>query len=185
MAGHPWAFEQLYLTNARPIMAYLRSQGAADAEGSTNDVFLRAFQRLDRFRGNEPQLRAWLFTIARNLLIDERRKLRRRPQVEPLGDTDDHADEAPSSAEAALRRLGDAEAVRLIESLVEDQRDVMLLRIVGDLTIEQIATVVGKRVGAVKALQRRGLGAIRRKLAQDVPLGAPWALIPTDDEAAG
>ncbi len=54
---------------------------------------------------------------------------------------------------------------RILEGLSEDQRAVLLLRFVGDMSIEDIARTIGKRPGAVKALQRRGLAAVRRQLA--------------------
>ena len=54
----------------------------------------------------------------------------------------------------------------MLGTLSEDQRAVLLLRVVGDLSIEEVAKAVGKRPGAVKALQRRGLAAIRRELAR-------------------
>jgi RNA polymerase sigma-70 factor (ECF subfamily) len=54
----------------------------------------------------------------------------------------------------------------VLETLSEDQRAVLLLRVVGDLSIEEVAKAIGKRPGAVKALQRRGLAAIRRELTR-------------------
>lgn len=170
-AGFPGAFDRLFTTYARPLAAYFRSQGAADPPGSANDVLARVFRGIDRFQGDEDQFRAWIFTIARNSLIDERRRASRR--VAELGSepSEDQLPEIPDSAAGALARLGDREAVEAIEGLVPDQREVLLLRIVGDLTVDQVASVVGKRPGAVKALQRRGLAAIRRKIAAGgVPL---------------
>jgi RNA polymerase sigma-70 factor (ECF subfamily) len=72
--------------------------------------------------------------------------------------------QVPSAEQEAISRIGDASALRLLDQLPPDQRDVMILRIVADLTIEQIAEVVGKREGAVKALQRRALESLRKKL---------------------
>jgi RNA polymerase sigma-70 factor (ECF subfamily) len=69
-----------------------------------------------------------------------------------------------SAEDEALDRLGGDEVQALLGALTSDQRDVLLLRIVADLSLEETATVVGKRVGAVKALQRRGLEALRREI---------------------
>ena len=67
--------------------------------------------------------------------------------------------------------LGSARVHELLAELTPDQRDVMLLRVVADLTVEQVAEVVGKPPGAVKALQRRALAALRRLVeAEGVPL---------------
>ena len=65
----------------------------------------------------------------------------------------------------AIGRVGDDAARALLDGLPEDQRNVMVLRIVADLTVEQVAQVLGKRPGAVKALQRRALDSLRRKLS--------------------
>ena len=69
------------------------------------------------------------------------------------------------AAEEALARIGTERVERILESLSEDQRAVLLLRFVGDMSIDDIASTIGKRPGAVKALQRRGLAAVRRQLA--------------------
>jgi DNA-directed RNA polymerase specialized sigma24 family protein len=73
----------------------------------------------------------------------------------------------------AHHRLIDVEEVqRVLEAISEDQRAVLLLRVIGDLSIEDVAKAVGKRPGAVKALQRRGLAAVKRELGRKgvVPL---------------
>ena len=70
-----------------------------------------------------------------------------------------------------MRQMATDRVHDLCARLAPDQRDVLLLRLVGDLTIEQVSQSVGKSVGAVKALQRRGLDAIRRIIAgEGVPL---------------
>jgi RNA polymerase sigma-70 factor (ECF subfamily) len=79
------------------------------------------------------------------------------PQRAPAGD----------AAEEALERIGAEEVHRVLETLSPDQRAVLLLRIVADLTLEQVAEALGKRTGAVKQLQRRGLAAIKRRLKQE------------------
>ena len=84
-------------------------------------------------------------------------------RVEWSPDCDGRA--AASAEDEALTRVGDAAARMLLDGLPEDQRNVMVLRIVADLTVEQVAQVLGKRPGAVKALQRRALDSLRRKLS--------------------
>ncbi len=70
----------------------------------------------------------------------------------------------------ALRRMSGDRVRSLVETLAPDQRDVILLRMVSDLTVDSIADILGKSPGAVKALQRRGLGALREKVGPGVPL---------------
>ena len=161
-ADAPWAYQRLFEWLGRPVAGYLRGQGADDAEGLANDVFLRAFTNLGSFTGNEERFRSWVFAIAHNLLTDERRRQRRRPTLaaEPVVER-----EAPSSTEVdALARLGAERVTALLVELSPDQRDVLLLRIVADLTVEQVAEALGKAPGAVKQLQRRGLARLRRRL---------------------
>jgi RNA polymerase sigma factor (sigma-70 family) len=169
-ANAGWAFEWLFHTFAPRVHGYLRSHGVTEPDEVTNDVFLAVFRSLDRFAGDEQAFRAWTFTIARNRLVDEYRRRARRIRTIPGDDAAGLAERAGGDVEAeALTNIGSEWAVDLIRRLAPDQRDVLLLRIVADLTIDQIAEVVGKRPGAVKALQRRGLAAARRILEQGVP----------------
>jgi RNA polymerase sigma-70 factor (ECF subfamily) len=73
--------------------------------------------------------------------------------------------------EEAARRLATERVRRLCDTLAPDQRDVLLLRMLADLTVDDIAEALGKTPGAVKALQRRGLAALRRQMQREgVPL---------------
>ena len=101
-----------------------------------------------------------MFTIAHRRLVDDWRRRSRRPQL-----TDD-PDEGPEPVggdveDDVLGRLGGETVERLCGRLPPDQRAVLLLRILADLTVEQVAAVLGRSVGSVKALQRRGLRALR------------------------
>ena len=168
--GEGHAFRQLHDDLAGPVAAYLRHRGAWEVQDLTSEVFLAAFTSLDRFAGGEPEFRAWIFTIARRRLVDEWRRAGRAPQqVSYDADVDRRT---TGSAEAdALEQLGERRFRQLLSMLSADQQEVLLLRVLGDLTVEQVAESVGKRPGAVKALQRRGLAALRRILeAQGVPL---------------
>src|SRR5262249_54569886 len=112
----------------------------------------------------------WVFTIAHRRLLDERRALGRRPVQRDLADAVDlpGPDDVEDVVDQALR----VERVRdLCERLAPDQRDVLLLRLLGRLTIDEVAATLGKTSVAVKALQRRGFRAIARILDHEgVPL---------------
>jgi RNA polymerase sigma factor (sigma-70 family) len=168
--GASWAFESLHRELAPAVAGYLRAQGAAEVEDLTSEVFLGVFRGLPRFEGDEAQLRSWVFAIAHRRLIDERRRRGRRPPGRPYeseGDTRVGGD----VEEEALAALGDERVLALLDVLSADQRTVLLLRVAGDLTVEQVATAIGKRPGAVKALQRRALATLRRTTSrQGVPL---------------
>ncbi len=164
--GAAWAFTVLFESLAGSVVGYLRSQGTGDPEGLANDVFLRAFTHLEGFEGNEASFRSWVLTIAHHRLIDDRRQESRRPvsaylspeQAVGLPDRHDHDE---------LAGIEDAWVREQLALLAPDQRDVLLLRILGDLTVEQVARAVGKSRGAVKALQRRGLTTLRKKMSEE------------------
>jgi len=169
-AGSADAFTAIYTDLAGAVSAYLRAKGVRDVEDLTSEVFLAVFTGIAGFEGDEAALRSWVFTIAHRRVIDEWRRRGRRPDpvpYEPEGDPRT----SPSAELAALDLVGEECALALLGTLTEEQRDVLALRIVGDLTVEEVAVIVGRRPGAVKALQRRGLAALRRTLAKGgVPL---------------
>src|SRR5215208_4071246 len=163
--GSEAAWQELYTDLAPVVLGYLRANGAPDAEDVLSEVFLQVARDIARFDGEERGFRSWVFTIAHHRLIDARRHAARRPvdlspePPEPRGRADDAADEA-------LARIGVEEVQRVLSALSDEQRTVLLLRVIGDLSIDDVAKAVGKRPGAVKALQRRGLAAIKRELAR-------------------
>lgn len=161
-AGTGVAFETIYRAFAPAVAGYLRLQGGADPEGLTNEVFFNVFSGLGSFEGDEDRFRSWLFTIAHRRLTDERRRQSRRPVVAD-GAAGSVADVAGGDVEDDAMRSLSVEAVRrLCDELAPDQRDVLLLRMVSGLSIEQASQALGKSPTAVKALQRRAVGALRR-----------------------
>jgi RNA polymerase sigma factor (sigma-70 family) len=161
-AGGEWAWRELYRSAAPAVDRYLRARGVPDAEDLVGETFVRVVRHLGRFAGDEPDFRAWVFAIARNLVVDAARRNTRRPAdatpaatlhaLAPVGDAEDDA----------MGELATAEVIRILSQLTEDQRDVLLLRIVGDLSVSQVAGIVGRSEGAVKMLQARGLASLRR-----------------------
>ena len=162
-AGASWALSDLWLQFAPPVTGFLRSKGSAEPEDLTSEVFLAVFDQIADFEGDESAFRSFVFTIAYRRLVDElRKRARRGTDEEWTAETDTRS--SASAEQEAMDRMGEERARALLEDLPIDQRNVLSLRIFGDLTIEQIAEAVGKRPGAVKALQRRGLEALRRRI---------------------
>lgn len=160
--GDADSFEQLYRERYQRVLAFARVRGAPDPEGLAQEVFLSVYRRLAAFQGNEPQFNAWVFRIARNKLIDDARSRARRP-VESFDSTPLEHEAAANDVEREVSdRLATESLLERLDQLTADQRDVVLLRVVADLTIPAIADVLGKRPGAVKALQRRAFRTIAR-----------------------
>jgi RNA polymerase sigma factor (sigma-70 family) len=163
--GSEAAWRDLYDGLAPVVLGYLRANNAPDPEDVLSEVFLQVARDIATFEGEEPGFRSWVFTIAHHRLIDARRHAARRPvdlspePPEPRARADDAADEA-------LARIGVEEVHRVLAALSEDQRAVLLLRVLADMSVDDVARTVGKRPGAVKALQRRGLAAVKRELGK-------------------
>jgi RNA polymerase sigma-70 factor (ECF subfamily) len=165
-SGEAWAFERIFGSLAPVVAAYLAAQGSAEPDDLTSEVFLGVARNIHHFRGDEAGFRSWVFTIAQRRLTDERRRIGRRPTFEPLSAAADTL--SPHDVEDAVARSLGTDRVRaLCESLRRDQRNVVLLRLVAQLSVDEVATVLGKSPGAVKALQRRGLEAIGRILGRE------------------
>ena len=163
--GSEGAWQDLYDGLAPILLGYLRANNAPDPEDVLSEVFLQVARDISGFDGEEPGFRSWVFTIAHHRLIDARRHSARRP-VDLTPEPPEPTDRADDAAEEALARIGVEEVHRVLALLSDDQRAVLLLRVLADMSIDDVAKAVGKRPGAVKALQRRGLAAVKRNLAR-------------------
>jgi RNA polymerase sigma-70 factor (ECF subfamily) len=165
-SGTPSAFEAIYRDLAPAVLGYLRGQGAAEPEDLTSEVFVGIVRSLERFAGDERAFRAWVFSIAHRRLVDERRRLARRREesTDPAEMGDLVAGGLVADVEAeAMGALGTGVGSAL-KALSPDQRAVILLRILADLSVADVASILGKTQGAVKTLQRRALRALVREL---------------------
>lgn len=166
-AGADWAWARLFDELAGQVLGYARSQGSRDPEDVVSEVFLQIARNVSTFEGTENGFRSWVFTVAHSRLIDERRRLGRRPS-EPVADIDDLVPPQPDlTSEEAVETLQTERLRRLMHRLVPSQRDVLLLRIVLDLSVSEVAGLMGKSEGAIKALQRRALLALSDHLESE------------------
>lgn len=164
-AGEAWALRVVFDELGPAVHAYVRRRGSCEPDDLTSEVFFAVLPRLASVTGGAGGLRTLVFSVAHARLVDElRRRARRAPTVE----LEQHHGRWSSSAEdEMLVAQGDERVRALLAGLPQDQRDVLLLRIVADLTVEQVATVIGRSAGAVKQLQRRGLLALRQRVATE------------------
>jgi RNA polymerase sigma-70 factor (ECF subfamily) len=164
-SGSVPAFERIYRELAPAVASYLRWNGVVDVESLTNEVLAQVHRNLGRFTGDAAAFRSWVFTIAHHRMVDDRRATGRRPTI---ADAAIHESTLVGNAEdEALDVLGAGRLRELLDGLSPDQRDVLLLRVVADLSLEDVAVALGKRRGAIKSLQHRALATLRRQLDRE------------------
>lgn len=155
-SGDGQAFADIDRVLGGRIMAFIASRGVEDPGGLTNEVFLGAFRSIDSFSGNEAAFVGWVFRIARNKIIDEHRYRKRRPET-VVASSVEHKFLEPSAEDAALADVELSEAFALLDGLTEDQREIVLMRVVSGLSFAEIGQSLGKRTGAIKAAYRRAI----------------------------
>ncbi len=142
------------------VLGYLRAHGAEDPEGLTNEVFLHVLRRLGGLVGGAAGLRTFVFSVAHARLVDECAGGPGAPWSRRTSPISTAGTSSPRSTQRWPARRAD-HLDRMLERLNHDQRSVITLRVLGDLTLEQTAEILGKTTGAVKQLQRRGLLTLR------------------------
>ncbi len=163
-AGAEWAWTLLYRAVAGKVLGYLRVNGARDAEDLLGDVFLQVARNIGTFEGDEAAFRSWVFMVAHHRIVDERRRWRRRPAT-TVADVPDSI--GGSSEDEAMSGLTTAEVLETLSVLTPEQRDVVLLRVFADLSLDEVSVVVDRPVSAVKALQRRAYARLRKKISEN------------------
>jgi RNA polymerase sigma-70 factor (ECF subfamily) len=158
------AFGALYDRFLGQVYRYLyyRTGSQAEAEDLTEQVFLKAWEAIDRFRWQGRPFLAWLYRLAHNVHVDH---LRRRRQTISLNDDERPIDLASEAATAELAQRLDAEVLaRAVRQLTPEQQQVIILKFMDGFDNAQIAQVMDKREGAIRALQLRALMSLRRIL---------------------
>lgn len=161
-SGDNSAWEIFYDLLAPELRAYIARLGARDPDDVLGETMAQIVRDINKFSGAATEIRAWSFRIAHNRVIDASRRRKSRPSEVAI---DDSLDSVPS--QTPLADLPDTESVsRLLHGLTADQRSVVWLRYVADLSLEETAEVVGKAPEAVAALTYRALTSLRRSLGE-------------------
>jgi len=164
-AAGEWAWAAVYRDLAGPVKGYFIAHGALEPEDLVSETFLQVARDVQLFKGDEKGFRAWVFVIAHRRLVDSWRAAGKRPQtvsmVEPMPDV-----EGGNTEDEALDRMATGQVVAALSRLTDDQRTVLGLRVIGGLSAEQTAEVLGRRAGAVRALQHRALLALQQILGE-------------------
>ncbi len=158
------AIGMLYDQHYESIFRYLwlRVNDLKLAEDLTGDVFMRMLSALPRYQPMGMPFRAWLYRIAHNLLVDHWRKPGNCEPI-PLDLIEEQTDDGDLSLKVERNFLV-AHVSRAMTQLEPNQHEVIVLRFVMGLSLQEVARAVGKTEGAVKSLQHRGLAALRLAL---------------------
>lgn len=172
----PQAMIAVYRSLSPSIFGYLlrQTRNPTWAEDLTAEVFCEVIEAVDRFEGTPGGFRAWIFRIARNTMLDHiRKESRRRHDSLDAAAAEGRLPEDAADPEAdALERVERERILSLVDELSADQREVVVLRLVADLSVAEVARICDKTEGAVKALQHRAIRALATKLEQDDATGA-------------
>ncbi len=163
-ARDPELFSIVYRTYASQVLGYLTARGVEDAEAVMQEVFLAVLPRLQTVTGGVAGLRTFLFSVAHARMVDDHRRQRRTPVELPFEPDLDGREES-SAEDEVLQRASPQDVQNLLNVLPDEQREVLSLRLVGGLTVENVADIMGKSAGAIKQLQRRALIRLREQSA--------------------
>ncbi len=161
--GDRAAFAELYDTYVDSVYRYVlyRVREPSDAEDLASEVFTRAFANIHRYRWQGKSFLAWLYTIARNAITDRRR--RDRPTVD-LDSAYGIAEDGPTAHDHAVHGERVVAMRSAVKYLTVEQQEVLRLRFEHDMSSRQVAKALGKNEGAIRALQFRALGRLRKIL---------------------
>ncbi len=163
--GDVQAYGKLYALYVDRIFRYVFYQvgDKMTAEDITEEVFLKSWKSIGTCRGKEQTFSAWLYRIAHNHLVDTFRRNRRNV---PLETVDLPADGNPQME--AEDKLELQKVLAAVKELPESQRQVILLKFMDEIDNDEIGRIMGKRQGAVRALQMRALISLREKFSPGV-----------------
>ena len=162
----PGALAELYDRHFDGIYRYLfaRLRHEADAEDFTEQVFLKMVDSIQRYRPRGVAFSSWLYRIAHNLLVDRYRRAGREAVelTEQVQDGRPHADPATLAQNSEDRRL----LIEAMRRLTPEQQQVITMRFIDNLSVDEIAHLTRRRPGAIHSMQHRALASLNRFLLE-------------------
>jgi RNA polymerase sigma-70 factor (ECF subfamily) len=166
--GDADAFGALYTRHLDAIYrhVYFRVADERQAEDMTEEVFVRAWIALPKYKPQGHRLSSWLYRIAQNLIVDHYRKQSSRLEVEES--EMEHLPDSQLPPEDQVSGLQDMESLaKAVQQLGDAEQQVIILRFVEGLSHREIADVIGKSEGASRVIQHRALEALAGLLETD------------------
>lgn len=166
IAGSESALSELYLLYFPRVYRYIlaRTGNTYDAEDLAEEVFMKVLEAIPRFQHREAPFSAWLFRIAHNAIISQRRKETARGKSAPLTDTLPF--DSPGPEELVTSRMVLNEVMDAAKKLPEAQRQVIALRFGAGLSVAETASAMGKGEGNVKVIQHKAIAKLREMMGQ-------------------
>ncbi len=164
-AGDRDALGELFRWYQPSLVRFLTAMAGDEAEDLATETWMGVAKALEGFSGGETEFRRLLFTIARRRLVDHVRRRHRR-RTDPADDLRfDDLPGAPDVADAVAEADAAVRAVQTVAALLPpEQAEVILLRVVAGLSVDEVGAIVGRRPGAVSVLQSRGLRRLATKM---------------------
>jgi RNA polymerase sigma-70 factor (ECF subfamily) len=166
-SGDSRSFADLYDHYLPPIyrFIYMKVSHREEAEDLTHEIFLSAWQNLDRYRSRGFPFSSWLYQIARNRVIDFYRTKKKHLPIESV-------DAELAGSNDVLEVIADeALSMKLVREVINelspDYQDVLLMKFMEELSHAEIAQIMGKSAGAVRLIQHRALQELRKRLKKD------------------
>ena len=167
--GDPYAVEELFGEIQPRLLRFLHSQESRFADDLAAEVWLAVAGGVSRFEGDWDDFRAWIFAIARRRLADHRRTaVRRRTDVVAVEDFEDHrADD--TTEDTALDKISGQQAAALVSAVLSgDQAEVLLLRVLADLDVDQVASIMQRSPNWVRVTQHRAMRTLAKRLGPKI-----------------
>jgi RNA polymerase sigma-70 factor (ECF subfamily) len=183
--GDPEAFALLYDSYVDQVYRYIffRVSDSQTAEDLTSQTFLKSWENVHRYRVRESPFGAWLYQIARNVVVDYYRS-RKKERIQPGAIIHTYADPNANVDEQAEKRLEIDGLLSAMCNLTEDQQQVLTLKFTAGLSTHEVAQVMGKECSAIRALQMRGLQSLQKNYSRtQAPTRYERAAVTPDVEA--
>lgn len=164
--GDEWALTRLFRAFQPQLLGYLRHHAPDVADDLASETWLAAAKGLHSFEGEIGDFRAWLFTIARRRVADHYRSRARHPR-QVLHGSEREPSMADDTSSVVVEAMSSEEAIAaLTRELSADQAEVVLLRVVADLSVDDVAKIMKRSPGSVRVLQHRALRTLGKVWAR-------------------